>query len=228
MPTAVDKSYRTIKVAILDGTFSRGIHLKEEELAERIGVSRTPIREALRRLDADGLVEFVPNQGAFVTSLGEQDLDELLALRTVIQCYGAELAARNLGPDRIAELRMLADRMDEMARNDGPLSLDGLAQLNERFHRLIMEGAGNKRLEMLLTGQIAIPLCGRTFRNFTREELLRSMSHHRELVESLAAGDPAWAASVMRCHLAAARNANLRSGSGVGEEVANRAAAHGE
>ena len=205
MPTAVDRSYRTIKIAILDGSLGRGTHLKEEELAERVGVSRTPVREALRRLDADGLVRYQPNHGAFVSSWDDDELDEIFALRNVLETFGVERAARNIGPEQIRQLRELTAQMDAAAAEDTPASRDLIADLNVQFHKQIYQTAGSKRLENLLTVQIEMPVVLRTFHHFTPEQIARSLLHHHELIAALSARDPVWAAAVMRCHLLAAR-----------------------
>ena len=89
MGKAAETAYAVIRKRILAGDFSRGERLREEELAQIAGVSRTPIREALRRLDAEGLVEFLPNRGASVTAWTEQELDDLYAARALIEGYAA-------------------------------------------------------------------------------------------------------------------------------------------
>lgn len=208
--TAVDRSYREIKIAILNGSYPRGIHLKEEELAERIGVSRTPIREALRRLDADGLVQFVPHQGAFVSVWGERDLDEIFRLRVLLEGYAVELAARNIGPVQLAELERLAEQMEETLRQAPSHARMLIGELNGHFHRSIIEAAESRRIETILGGILELPLAFKTFQRFSRSQLERGMGHHRELIAALAAADPIWAGSIMRAHLQAGRDTYMK------------------
>ena len=85
MAAAVEKAYSAIRDGIMDGTYSGGSHLKAEDLAVAIGVSRTPVREALRRLHSEGLVDFVANRGAYVLNWDKSDVDEVFGLRMVLE-----------------------------------------------------------------------------------------------------------------------------------------------
>jgi DNA-binding GntR family transcriptional regulator len=202
MSGAAEKAYEAIRDGIVGGGFPVGRRLREEELAGSIGVSRTPVREALRRLDAEGLVEFSPHRGAQVASWSDQDLDEIFGLRSVLESYGASLAATRIGPEALAELAGLADGME---RASGRGQLDEVAELNNRFHAGVLAASGNQRLVGLLSGVVVVSLVRRTFHRYSPEALARSHAHHRELLAALAAGDPEWAASVMRSHVLAAR-----------------------
>lgn len=205
MVNAVDKAYAAVRADIVDGTCPPGSHLKEEDLAARIGVSRTPVREALRRLDAEGIVIFVPNQGARVASWSDRDIAEIFGLRMLLESYGASLAARNITVGQIAEMRRLAERMEAAAQSGGDDFVDRIAEANDRFHRLLLDAAGNARLTAMLSRVIEIPLVLGTFRRYSDEDLQRSLGHHRELLAALEAHDPQWAESVMRSHIHAAR-----------------------
>ena len=116
MAAAVEKAYSVIRDGIMGGTYSGGSHLKAEDLAVAIGVSRTPVREALRRLHSEGLVDFVANRGAYVLNWDKSDVDEVFGLRMVLESFAAELAADRRLPEQLAELRDLADRMSAAAR----------------------------------------------------------------------------------------------------------------
>ena len=108
MSKSTDKAYAAIYDALTAGRFRPGEHLAEERLAREIGVSRTPVREALRRLSTEGFVEFMPNQGGRVPSLSFDDVKEIFDLRVILEGYAASLAARKMTMDKIAELRKLA------------------------------------------------------------------------------------------------------------------------
>lgn len=204
--TVSDRAYSEIRRCIVGGIYAEGAHLKEEELAERLGVSRTPIREALRRLNAEGLVDFVPNQGVYVAPWDKNDFEEIIELRALLEGYGVELAARKITQAQIDELRGLAAEMEETAAQGGPDMHASITELNRRFHRIICLAAGNRRLEPLLSGLVEVPLVMKTFHQFTGSELQRSMNHHRDLIDALSAGDPVWAGAVMRSHILAARS----------------------
>jgi DNA-binding GntR family transcriptional regulator len=204
MARATDQAYEAIRTAILQGRFAAGERLREEDLADEVGVSRTPIREALRRLDAEGLVDFIPNRGAHVAAWSDSDLNEIFDLRAVLEGFAARLAARRISPVQLARLRDLADRMDALAGAED-VDHDAISELNTDFHGVIVEAAGNHKLEGLLAGLVQIPLVHRTFRRYSHEDLLRSMGHHRELIAALEHGDVNWSGTVMRSHIYAAR-----------------------
>lgn len=202
---AADAAYAIIRQGILASRWEAGAHLREQELAAATGVSRTPVREALRRLEADGLVTLVPNLGARVNDWGEQDLDEIFGLRVLLESHAAELAAARMKPEEIAELEGLCTRMEEVVSHYPQVDHHALSVYNDRFHSLLLEASGNRRLQQLLKQVVEMPLVLRTFARYSRRDLVRSMAHHREITEALAAGDGAWAASVMRAHVRAGR-----------------------
>jgi DNA-binding GntR family transcriptional regulator len=209
MARATDTAYEAVRQMILSGEAEAGSRLGEAELAEVLGLSRTPVREALQRLGADGLVEVLPHRGARVARWTRDDLNEIFDLRALLEPYAAARAAR-LGIDEAAldELRDLCAGM-ERAVADGALSR--VAELNSRFHALIIDASGNRRLPTMLASVMHAPLILGTFRRYDAESMARSMNHHREVVAALASGDPAWAESVMRAHVRAAAT-NLTGG----------------
>lgn len=208
-----EDAYAAIRDQILRGERAGGEWLREGDLATALGVSRTPVREALRRLAAEGLVRHEPNRGVQVESWSLHDLDEIFSLRAVLEPWGCALAAAS-GTVDVDELAHLADEMDRAAAGAVP-DVDAITALNNRFHRLILAAAGNERLVHLVASVVAVPLVWRTFSHYTPEALRRSLAHHHELVAALRAGDPAWAESVMRSHVRAARVA-LRDGYAAG------------
>ncbi len=207
MATIAEKAYSAIRERVLSGEYPAGSRLREEELAEAVGVSRTPVREALRRLDAEGVVEFVPNRGAKVAVWSRQDLEEIFSLRALLEGYGARLAASKMEPAELEELAALADQMETIARRGIEGHYDQMALLNGRFHRLVVEAARNRRLATLVGSIVELPLQQRTLRRYSDEDLTRSMRQHRELIDALAAGDTKWAEAVMQAHVLAARHA---------------------
>jgi DNA-binding GntR family transcriptional regulator len=207
--SAAERAYDAIRSGILDGTFELGARLPEEDLAARAGVSRTPVREALRKLAAEGFVTFVPNRGAQVASWADDDVEEIFRLRALLESHGAALAATRIADTDLVVLRHLADGMEHAARRGTAPALDRVAELNNRFHRTILEAAASRRLRALLDTVIEVPLVHRTFHRYTPDALQRSMHHHRELLAALEAGDGEWAASVMRTHVLAARTVLL-------------------
>ncbi len=202
---AVDKAYQAVRDGIIEGRWRPSTRITEQEVAAVAGVSRTPVREALRRLHAEGLVDFTPNQGAMVTTWGAEDADEIFELRALLESHGAARAALRATPEQIAELRDLAERQyaESVRRDDG--FLERIGDLNNQFHRKMQEAAASARLSRTLASLLEAPLIMKTFLNYTEDDLQRSAAHHLELVRALERRDAEWASSVMRSHVLAAR-----------------------
>jgi len=204
---AAQKAYSTLRAGIIEGIHSPGTRIKEQEIAASAGVSRTPVREALRRLEAEGLLRFVPHKGAIVSSWSVQDAEDIFELRAMLESYGARLAARKISAEQLKELRQLAELQVSEARLRKPGFLERIADLNNRFHEVLQVAASSERLRSTLSTLASAPLVLQTFRDYENEDLNRSAHHHLEIVEAIEAGDGEWAASVMHSHVMAARRA---------------------
>jgi len=209
MAAAVEKAYLTIREGIIRGRFPPGSHLTAQDLAAGSGLSRTPIREAMRRLHAEGLVEFIPNRGAFVKRVGENEINDIYALRVTLEGYAAEAAARKRTRAQLDRLRDLSQEMRDLIERDRPAVREKVAELNNEFHRLIVTASHNSRLSSALSAVIEMPLVLRTFRRYNHSELRRSNNQHEELVAALKAGDGVWARSVMTGHILSAQHTLL-------------------
>ncbi|NYT35363.1 GntR family transcriptional regulator [Allopusillimonas soli] len=209
---AAERAYQWIKERILRNHWEAGASLKESPLSREIGVSRTPVREALRRLTLEGLVETIPNQGSRLQKWSDQDLDEIFGLRVLLESHGARLAAQRITDDEQGKLCALCDAMEELLAKsfDDMAARQSLTRLNEQFHALILAAAHSERLKSLTAQVISFPLVYRTFAIYDKAEILRSMAHHRELADAFRARDPVWAESVMRAHLSAGHQATRR------------------
>jgi DNA-binding GntR family transcriptional regulator len=211
MSRSTDKAYAAIYQALTLGRLRPGEHLAEERLAREIGVSRTPVREALRRLSAEGFVEFMPNQGGKVPSLSFDDIREIFDLRVILESYGASLAARQINAAQLHELSELCDAMEKAFAKRRSDYIEVVSADNRRFHRILLEAARGQRLSRLLPQVIDIPLMHDTYKRFSTADMNRSMRHHRELTEALGAHDADWADAAMRIHILSARNTYLES-----------------
>ena len=210
MSTAGGRAYETIRRAVLDGGFAPGTRLKEEELTALCGVSRTPVREALRRLAVEGLVVVTPHQGAQVVFLEPAELEDSYDLRTLIESRAAARAASRIKPETLERLSRLQDVL-ESAVAAGPLNLaDRFIPLNAQFHQIILEAAASARLAAMAHLVAEAPSRIRTLSRYSAEDLDRSMRHHRELIAALTAQDADWAASAMMSHVRAALQVLLR------------------
>ncbi len=207
---AVDQAYQTVRDGIISGRYPPASRITEQEIAEAAGVSRTPVREALRRLHGEGLVEFQANHGAVVTDWSDTDANEVFELRAMLESHGAARAAVKATPAQRQELRELAEEQHRHSLERGEGHLERIGELNSRFHRRLQEAANSPRLARALSALLEAPLIMKTFLKYRPQDLERSAVHHLELVRAIESGDPDWAASVMRSHILAARGA-LRS-----------------
>ncbi len=216
---ASDVAYSSIRQGLAAGRWAPGSHLRESELAAELGISRTPVREALRKLASEQLVSFEPHLGVRVPGWSNHDIEEIFALRVELESYAAGQAARHATPAQVAELRELAGQIEKAAFGGPEPDYVRITELNNRFHALIVAAAANQRLVSLVVQLVEIPLVVRTFTRFDRQELARSVSHHYDLVEAIDGRNADWAVAVMRAHIHAGRQVMLRMSAGGDDEV---------
>ena len=206
MSRLAESAYEKLRGQILSGERVHGERLTEVEVAADLGISRTPVREALRRLAAEGLVDVSLNRGASLARWGSADLQEIFDLRTILESDAAKRATTRAGSEVIAVLDEVCQEMDEIFANlDGISSLRSLAELNRRFHSTIIEAADSPRLSSIIDSLTHVPVVMQTFTQYSPHALARSLQHHREIVDAMRARDASWAESVMRAHIIAAR-----------------------
>lgn len=200
-------AYQELRTQILTGHYAHGEHLAEEEIAESLGVSRTPVREALRRLAAEGLVEVTPNRGANVAKWNTDELREIFTLRAMLESYAVERAVGRATREDLAALGIICDRMDAVVgKPKSAKSYAVIAQINREFHGALAELADSPRLNSLIESLTLVPVVLQTFRKYSPEALVRSSRHHREILDAMKARDADWAGTVMRAHILAARD----------------------
>lgn len=210
---AADHAYEFIRLQILDGTLHPGDRLVEADLADDLRSSRTPVREALRRLEAEGLVEVLPHRGARVAAWTEDDLREIYDLRAVLESMAGERAATHINDGDLNLLDELCNEMEACMLDSSPTSRDRYSQLNGQYHDVIRDASGSPRLVSMLRGVVSVPLIVTTFHRYQQLDMARSARHHREIVEALRAGDGIWAGSVLRAHVLAAKSTLLQPAS---------------
>jgi DNA-binding GntR family transcriptional regulator len=177
-----------LEEAILDGELKPGERLRAEALAQRFGTSRTPIREALLQLEAQGLVEVEHNRGAVVRSFDRDDLRDLYEVRALIEPHAAARAATRIDDGDVARLEQLCDEEDQLVAN-------------EQFHAIILDAAQSPRLKVAMRAASGIP---RPFRSaFWHDERQKteSLMCHRRLVSAFKAKDRDLAEATMRMHI---------------------------
>ena len=215
MVKAVDIAYETIRDGIRDGTYPPGSHLTAQALAEASGFSRTPVREAMRRLHAEALIQFIPNRGAFVATWSRREIEQIYDLRILLESFAARQAAAHISDSQLGRLREIAVQMQAITQGDAP-DVEKVTELNDEFHKLVLDASGNERLRNLLSTIVEIPLVLNTFRSYSLEQIRRSAAQHLELTDAFSARDDEWAGAVMTAHIRSARQTLM---SKTGEDV---------
>lgn len=210
MSSESERVYDTIWSMIQSGVFAQGAPLREARLAADIGVSRTPVREALRRLAAEGVVEHRPNRGAQLVEFDDADTATIFDVRALLEPYTAGLAAERADAEAIGRMRKLISEMDAVIES-GAERLDQLAMLNNEFHRLVIDSARARLAAEAIAVVLRAPLMNRTFHAYDAPQMARSQQHHREILAAIEAGDAQWAQSIMRAHIEAGRSIYLRN-----------------
>ena len=192
-----------IREAIIEGRLAPGQRLKEEELARELGISRTPVREALVILEGEGLVESVPKRGASVRSYAVDDLDDMYQLRALLEGYAARRAAMRIPEEDVGLLEQSCARFDRLRAEDDLLDL---VKENLFFHNVILEAAASERLTRMVRKVIEIPLVYKSYFWYSPQQKLISEHYHRQLTLALESGDADRAELIMKEHVLEARD----------------------
>ncbi|KAK1183165.1 GntR family transcriptional regulator [Streptomyces sp. NBS 14/10] len=190
-----ERVYEALLELITTRALRPGQHLVESELAGHLGVSRQPVREALQRLNTEGWVDLRPAQGAFVHEPTEEEADQLLTVRTLLEAEAARLAAAHAGPSGVEALEELCVKGERAVLAD---DVDGAVAANAEFHAKVMELAGNAVL-----AELAAQVDRRVRWYYTpvaRQRGKQSWIEHRELIAAISAQDERRATDVMRAH----------------------------
>ncbi|MFS0853633.1 GntR family transcriptional regulator [Microbacterium sp. 179-I 3D4 NHS] len=201
--SAADESYARLRDLLTSGDFQPGARLPENDLSARLGVSRTPLREALRRLQSDGLLTMT-SRGVMVSNPSRQDMIALYSYRAALEGLAAELAAKRmqegeLSPAQVSRLRALRERVEQGV--DAPMT----ASANLELHRYIAQLSGNEFVNDALS-RVWDLISIASVQNIGEDRAWRGEidDHHREIVDAIIAGDGATAFRAARTHVEAA------------------------
>lgn len=203
-----------IRRQILLGEYGPGEHLKEERLAEELGVSRTPIRQALTMLEAEGLVEIAWNRGAMVCSFGAEEVWEIYDLRAMLEGHAARRAASHITGEELERLKRLAQIQEAIVPEDFVEREEEIRRLvatNQEFHGTIAAASRNGRLRKLLRRTVEVPLMYKAFFWYTPHERAISNHYHRQIVSALDQRDAERADLLMREHVYEGRDFVIRA-----------------
>jgi DNA-binding GntR family transcriptional regulator len=201
----VDAVTERLEAAIVNGTLKPGSKLKEQALAKALGVSRGPLREAVRRLEGRKLLQRIPNVGVRVVVLSLKEVEDILQVQEALQGMACALAAKNMDDTEIAALGKLLDQYQRK-----PSKRDDYDSWDLEFHSRIIAGSGNDRLSQMLREDIELLLKVYHARSTTtHERAMEVLNDHKAIVAAIARHDADAAEQLMRRHIQAARKSSL-------------------
>ncbi|MEA4909608.1 MAG: GntR family transcriptional regulator [Anaerolineaceae bacterium] len=191
--------YETLKAEIRSGQLSSDTPLREVELAERFGVSRTPIREALHRLSSEKLIRTLPNAGAFVGMFTWEDAREIFAIRQVLEAFAAGLTAQFIPPGSIQHMQDLLEKMSHAVQ---ARAIETYAVLDEEFHTILNENCNNKNLMQIIDNLNDQSKLADLRRNQYQVpgRMEESLAQHRKIVAAIQARDPKQVSNLLMIH----------------------------
>ncbi|MGW0365488.1 GntR family transcriptional regulator [Streptomyces sp. NPDC002990] len=196
--TAADRVYRHVKQGVLDRRYEGGVLLTEGELADAVGVSRTPVREALLRLETEGLLKLYPKKGALVLAVSAQEITDVLETRLLVE----EFTVRRAVPAPPGLLERLAALVEEQRGHAAAGDLAAMMAADRQFHAEIVRSAGNQILcrlyDQLRDRQLRM---GVALLHSHPDRAERTLAEHAEILEALRAGDAETAAAAVRGHI---------------------------
>jgi len=203
MSSARDYVYAELRRRLMAGSFMPGERLREEHIAAELSVSRTPVRSAIERLVTDGLVKHEGRRGAVVLGWQDRDIDKAFELRMLLEPYSAKAAAERASPEQIQELERINQCMLDAINADAPDSVAQVQHFNNQFHHALLDAAQSARVRSMVESLLDMPIIIGSFYFYTKDDMLRSVEHHRQIIAALRARDAECAQIAMRFHLAA-------------------------
>ena len=211
---ATDEVYEALRQAILGRTFKAGERLQVEEIAEKLGVSLTPVRHAIQQLAVEGLIEIQPRSGTYVASLSAHDIEETFEIRCALECLAAEKALARNTDLKVARLRELLKLLAEPVGNESDLKRH--EKHNLELHRIIIVSGGNKRLAEMYESlnahiKIARIHSAEAGGNGFSQRLLEEQAEHEAIVKAIASRDGKKVTAALRKHIYRAKDALIGS-----------------
>lgn len=195
--------FESLREAIISGRLHPGQHLMEIQLAEELGVSRTPVREAIRKLELEGLVVMIPRKGAYVAGLSIKDIADVFEIRRALEGLAARLAAERCTDEELEEMERILMKTAELVEEG---RVEEIIEWDTRFHEALVKAAHNPRLSQLVANlreQV------QRFRNSSLRHpgrLKVALEEHRQIVEAIAERDPDLAQNRAYEHIESAEN----------------------
>jgi DNA-binding GntR family transcriptional regulator len=202
-------AYHQIRQGIVEGLYRPGERIVEKRLADDLQLSRTPIREAIRMLQSEGLVHSLPNRGATVRDLTVVGIGDLYEVRGRLEALAGELAARRATTEQIERLSQAESAFAGAVRKMDINDIDAIRRvfhLNDEFHLIMLESAGNERLTQTLIRTVDHPLVFQAFRHYNLSAMRRSALFHRLIFEAIQARESVRAGNLVLEHILQGRD----------------------
>ena len=193
-----DEVVTSLRKMIIEGEFAMGARLPEKILCERFGISRTPLREAMRILSTEGLVVLTPNRGAKISEVTIHDVDEMFPIMGMLEALAGEMACKNMTEDHLAEIRALHFQMILHYRRR---ELAEYFQLNQSIHEKILAAANNSILSAMHSSLEARIRRARYMANMSEERWGKAVEEHEEMLKSLEQRDGIRLSAILKQHL---------------------------
>ena len=199
-PTA-EKAYRDIKERIVEGKIEPGYRVTEVELANQLAMSRTPVRDALKKLVEDRWLEYTPNVGMRVRAWSTKDILDNLHVRQLLECEAAALASQHITPDQLDTLKLINTQLRAIATLKTAEAVESMTSLNLKFHQVIWNSTTNRVLSEILLRNVNIPTIATTYQQYSWENLSASLDDHDQLIACIGQGKAEEAKRTMASHL---------------------------
>lgn len=197
-----EKVFSIIEDDILNGRRADGEALKEAQLSDELGVSRTPVREAIRQLELEGLVRVVPNKGAVVQAIKACDVDDIYAIRMPLEGLCARWAAERISEEAVDDLRQVLDLAEFYEKKK---AYDKLQVMDSQFHKLLYEASGSHPLKQMLSSLHHYIMRARSLSFSSPKRAKKALKEHRAILEAVAAHDAENAERLATEHIAQAK-----------------------
>lgn len=221
-PNDTERAYAHIRRGIIEGVYPPGARLIESQVSAAVEASRTPVREAIRRLESEGLVVAERNRGAHVRTLDRDTIVDLYDVRARLEGYGAELAAQRATSADIDGLQRAACDFDtavQRSESHGDGATHALEGANRSFHQSLLVASRHERLPSLVAGAVDAPLVFQALQRFAPQERRRSALFHHLIAEAVAARDSARAGRLLIEHILQGRDALLGALDGLAGDI---------
>ena len=196
--------YTAIKNAIIIGEYEPGKRLTEEALAEALQVSRTPIRDAIKQLETDGLIVPYKRRGYIVREFSTDDIRQIYNVRALLESHGTSEAALNRTEEEVEAIRTknaeYEKAISQWKRSD-IATIKHIQQTNQEFHEEIFKAANNEHLRLLISKVVVVPLVFRSFYWYNERQLLRSLEVHKTILNAIENQEPERAKIAMQEHI---------------------------